>query len=195
MIFVCCAIKLLRSTFQLPSLALSLSTPLRGMESLYSHPECPGFRLSEDLGTAPCASLLSTQCLEGCFHPPAGWKWCFGSQYSPTVSHCKPISTISSAGSCDGCLHSLHLFKWDQSPPVVNFCITLTGSFLTIPLQYLLFPNFLCFHILLHMCHSTALSCFRAPWGSWLWYRTCCICRREPGCDGHTDRNFCLFSP
>lgn len=30
MIFVCCAIKLLRSTFQLPSLALSLSTPWEG---------------------------------------------------------------------------------------------------------------------------------------------------------------------
>lgn len=103
MLFVCCAIKLLRSTFQLPSLALSLSTPPRGMASVYNHPELPGSRLSEELGTAPCAELPVTQCLAGCSHPQTGWEWWFSSQYSyfPTFSHCKPISTI-----CDGCLHS-----------------------------------------------------------------------------------------
>lgn len=167
MIFVCCAIKLLRSTFQLPSLALSLNTPLRAMESVYNHTESPGFRLSEEPGVIPCAGLLFTQRLEGCCHPQTGWKWWFSSQYSPTFSHCKPISIISGAESCDDCLHTLHFFKWDPCPPVANFCPILSGSFLTIPLLYSLFPNLLCFHILLHMCHTRALPCFRALWGSW----------------------------
>lgn len=70
--------------------------------------------------------LLSPQKAE----PEIGWKLWFSSQYSPTFSHCKPILKISGTESCDDLLHSLHFFKRDWCPPLVNFFPTLTRNFL-----------------------------------------------------------------
>lgn len=61
-----------------------------------------------------------------------------------------------------GCIHCIssnetHIPLLSTSSPL------LLETFSSVPLLYPLFPNLLCFHVLLYICNTRALSCFRAP--------------------------------
>lgn len=188
MIFVCCAIKLLRSTFQLPSLALSLSTPLRGMESVYSHTERAGFRLSEEEGTAPCASLCSPRvCKVAPIPKQAGNDGLVPSTAPlfPTAGQFQQfqvLRAVMAAGTHSISSSETHVLLLSTSAP---HSLEAFSPFLSCTLYYqTLFASTCCTCVTPEPCPASE------PCEELLWYRTCCICW---GCDRHTARVFCLF--